>query len=104
MGEDSLIKLTQAQWFELGEAYYNGATLEKCAVEWKVTIDDIEQNLTNITGIEIRPPVKEKIDYSKPEYEVSETLTHQSEGYASGRAPHDPPEEPIKQPRRIIKV
>jgi hypothetical protein len=103
MSEVSLDKLTQAQWFALGEEYYNGATLQECATKWEVTEDDIKTGLPDITGIGIRPPVKEEIDYSKPEYKKS-TLARQSEGCASGRAPHDPPEEPVKHPKRIIEV
>lgn len=103
MGEVSLDKLTQAQWFALGEEYFNGATLQECAAKWEVTVDDIKQDLPDITGIGIRPPVKEKIDYSKPEYEKTLTQPDVRE-HASGCAPGDPPEEPVQYPKRIIEV
>lgn len=100
-------KLTQADWFSLGEAHFNGATLKECATKWEVTEADITQHLTDITGIEIQPPpveVKEKIDYSVPEYDSEMLAQPDVRACASGRAPGDPQEEPVNNPKRIIEV
>ena len=100
---ESSDKLTQQQWFLLGEDHYNGMPLKECAERWEINEEDIIENLTEITGIEVRkrePFVK----VSEPEYEKESLTQPNPQEYASGRAPGDSPEEPVKNPKRIIEV
>jgi len=98
-------KLTQRQWFEVGEDYYHGLTLRECEAKHGISVHCIAKCLTEITGVELRPSkgfVKAEKS-SEPEYE-QETLTHHEGEHASGRAPRDPPEDAPENPRKIIGV
>ena len=100
---DSSDKLTQQQWFMLGQEHYAGSPLKECAERWEINEEDIIENLTEITGIEVRKR-KPFVQVSEPEYEEEMLAQPDVREYASGCAPGDPPEEPVKNPKRIIEV